>query len=109
MALVGPFLCPDAGAVSPDNVFLDAITTHSDSDAVPIDAVIAWFDTVKKVPRLRQRTMAVVPAVERPLVAGVCLCGRRGGWLFAMGAVVRVCMCALCMHDLSCAPPSQPC
>ncbi len=56
--------------VAPENVFLDAITTHSDSDAVPIDAVIAWFDNVKKVPRLKQRTMAVVPAIERPLVAG---------------------------------------
>ena len=65
-----PRTAADSGVVAPENVFLDAITTHSDSDAVPIDAVIAWFDNVKKVPRLKQRTMAVVPAIERPLVAG---------------------------------------
>ncbi len=53
-----------------ENVYLDAVAVTSDSDGVPIDAVIAWFDSVRKVPRLKQRTMAVVPAVERPFVAG---------------------------------------
>lgn len=38
-----------------------------------VDKLIAWFDVVKKVSRVKQRTMLVVPSVERPVVAGIAV------------------------------------
>ncbi len=53
-----------------DSAFMNAITPTGDDGVVPIDSVIAWFDNVKKVNKIKQRTMAVIPAIERPLVTG---------------------------------------
>ncbi len=54
-----------------ENQYQQAITPLTVGDtSVPIDAVIAWFDSVKKLNNIRRRTMAFVPSVERPLVAG---------------------------------------
>ena len=53
-----------------ENVYLNSIAASGDEASVPIDAVISWFDSVKKVNKIKARTMAVIPSIERPLVAG---------------------------------------
>ena len=37
-----------------------------------MDRMITWIDASKKITKIKLRIMVVVPAIERPLVAGMC-------------------------------------